>query len=113
MSAATPFCGSPYGADEHGLICGYRLGSPPAQAIGCVEAMDWLAQPGAAGFVWLHFNLSHGGTLPWLQRHGGMPPTFFESLAQVNRSTRRERATAGCLLPNVVAGFSAAAAAAA
>lgn len=83
---------SPYGADENGLVCGYRfVPGRPAQPLGSsAEALPLLAA-GGPGFVWLHFNLSHTGAQPWLRRHGRLGENFFEAQADGSRSTRIER----------------------
>ena len=81
-----------YGADEHGLICGYRFAEGAAP-----EAIDTLAgaatMPSAVpgGFVWLHLNLSQTGTEAWMRSHAGLSDSFFEALADGSRSTRIER----------------------
>ncbi|MFT3717644.1 transporter [Pseudorhodoferax sp.] len=86
-----------YGADAHGLICGYRFADPlaPAEALDSDEAARWLAQAGApdggAGFAWLHFNLAHAGAERWLRRHAGLPEAFFDTLHDGQHSTRIER----------------------
>lgn len=84
-----------YGADANGLVCGYRfLPGEPGQPLGTEDALQWLRRgaDAADGFVWLHFNLSHAGALPWLQAHAGLPESYFEALhALGSRSTRIER----------------------
>lgn len=84
---------SGYGADEHGLICGYRFGAEgSAQPIGSDEAVGQLRSITAnAGFLWLHFNLSHARAESWLRRHGGLSEAFFEALSEGSRSSRIER----------------------
>lgn len=83
---------TPYGADAHGLICGWvRLADGRHEPIdGAERALPWLASADAA-FVWLHFNLSHAGALPWLQRHAGLSDDFFDDLDQGSRASRIER----------------------
>ena len=65
-----------YGADPSGLICGYLIDpATGGRALDCQGAARWLdeislAQRSAgvsasAGFLWLHFNLTHTGALPW------------------------------------------------
>ncbi|KQP18729.1 transporter [Pseudorhodoferax sp. Leaf265] len=88
-----------YGADAHGLVCGYRFEAATAAcSIGSDEAAQWLADATDAtdaadgsGFIWLHFNLSHAGAERWLQRHAQLPESFFETLHDDHRSTRLER----------------------
>lgn len=79
-----------YGADEHGLICGFRFAAGRAP-----EPIERLAsaaeQAPDGGFVWLHLNLSHAGAEPWLRSHGRLPAGFFEALGDGSRSTRIER----------------------
>ena len=43
-----------------------------------------------AGFLWLHFNLSHASAERWLREHAKLPSEFFEALHQGSRSTRIE-----------------------
>ena len=91
-----------YGADPAGLICGYLIEPNAAShAIESADASLWLearalgggtALDGTgAGFLWLHFNLSHTGALPWLQRHAGLGESFFDMLTGALHSTRVER----------------------
>lgn len=94
MTDPVPFHIPPpaYGADPHGLICGYLFdGEALPQPIESAEAGRWLGQPPATGFLWLHFNLSHAGAEPWLRAHAELDDEFFESLHQGSRSTRIER----------------------
>lgn len=81
-----------YGSDACGLICGWLFppGQPPQPLDAADAALPWL-QGGDAGFAWLHFNLSHAGALPWLQRHAQLNDDFFEALAEGSRTTRIER----------------------
>ncbi|MEK8049499.1 transporter [Ideonella sp. DXS22W] len=81
-----------YGADEHGLICGYRCA--PGQAPEALPALgpgDEVLEAPPGGFVWLHFNLGHTGAEPWLRRHAGLEDSFFEDLSEGSRATRIER----------------------
>jgi len=93
-----------YGGDAAGLICGYRLQpGQSAQAIDTTQAWAWLqaravsspaadvAPADAQPFLWLHFNLSHAQAVRWIERHAGMPDTFFEALREGSHSTRIER----------------------
>lgn len=78
-----------YGADEQGLICGYRFtGQGAGEALDCQQALQWLSTEQAGGFVWLHFNLAHAATLPWLRRHTQLNEDFFQALREGSRSTR-------------------------
>jgi zinc transporter len=81
-----------YGADENGLICGYRFQpGRPARAIPSAgEALAALDGP-AGAFVWLHLNLSHAGAEAWLRAHAGLSDNFFEALHEGSRATRIER----------------------
>jgi zinc transporter len=86
-----------YGSDKNGLICGYLFSDGVAgEPIGLTEALDWLQrgpQPGQAGFVWLHFNLSDAAAETWIAKHlGAVVPEFFEALHEGSRSTRIEDA---------------------
>lgn len=88
----SPYTPGAYGADQHGLICGYRFDGDAAPVeIGSDEARRWLAEPGPRGFVWLHLNLSHAGAEPWLRSHGRLDDEYFEALHRGSRSTRIER----------------------
>ncbi|QPF76131.1 transporter [Roseateles sp. DAIF2] len=85
-----------YGADAHGLICGYRFRpGRAAEAIASAEAALPLAgaapdEPGS--FVWLHLNLSHAGAEAWMRTHAELPDSFYEALHEgSSRSTRIER----------------------
>jgi len=91
--------GGAYGADEAGLICGYRFDADApdrARPIDSAQAAEWLATrpaPGDAGdYLWLHFNLSHTQAERWLARHAGLSELFFETLKEGLHSTRIERA---------------------
>jgi len=83
-----------YGADAAGLICGYLI-TPGggAQAIDADAAASRLATPPGAdtGFLWLHFNLAHTGTRPWLAAHAALPDEFFGAIDEGVPSTRIER----------------------
>lgn len=81
-----------YGGDACGLICGWLFlpGQPPRALDDVASAQPHLG-PGGPGFVWLHFNLSHAGALPWLQQHAQLNDDFYEALDQGSRSTRIER----------------------
>lgn len=88
---------SRYGADRHGLICGYRFqpGRPVEGLDTAEQALAHLvlteAAQGQGGFVWLHFNLSHAGAEAWLRAHGGPAESFLEGLHEGSRATRIER----------------------
>lgn len=62
-----------YGADEHGLIGGFRFapGVPPQPSESVGREAGGVVPP-ASGFVGLHFNLSHSGSVPWLRAHAGL-----------------------------------------
>ena len=111
MGAAAP-CAAPhlpmdparsihYGTDAYGLICGYAFTPGAAaesidaeQAVARLQTCRDPAAPAAAGagFLWLHFNLSHSAAERWLQRHAGLSQDFFETLREGTHSTRIERA---------------------
>jgi len=84
-----------YGGDANGLICGFRFApSAPIEVIDTPAAQQWLSHPQAeerAGFLWLHFNLSHAGAERWLREHAAMDESFFDALHEGSRSTRIER----------------------
>lgn len=81
-----------YGADQHGLICGFFFSNDGvAQAIGADQSLQWLANPvRAQGFVWLHFNLGQVSTEKWLRQHLNLSAVFYETLREASRSTRVE-----------------------
>jgi len=81
-----------YGADQHGLICGFVFSyDGVAQAIDVAQALQWLVSPvQAQGFVWLHFNLGQVSTERWLRQHLNLSPVFYETLREASRSTRVE-----------------------
>lgn len=84
-----------YGAQHHGLICGYCFApDAPGEPIGLAEAVEWLAttEPAPGAFLWLHFDLSSATAQPWMQAHLPLGPAFFEALQQGSRSTRIEDA---------------------
>lgn len=89
---ANPFAS--YGTDQHGVICGFLI-SPdrPAQELDSNQARAWLSladEDKGAGFLWLHFNLAHTGSLKWMQAHANLPDEFFDTLREDSHSTRIE-----------------------
>lgn len=93
---------STYGADPSGLICGYLIDAGTGgRSLECQDAALWLDARNVArnreatldesSFLWLHFNLSHTGALPWLKQHAGLSDGFFEMLSDGLHSTRIER----------------------
>jgi zinc transporter len=95
--SATPSlaASSTYGADEHGVICGYLFcEAAPARPIATAQAMQWLssntAAPGGT-FVWLHVNLSHSAAEPWLRETGLLGDKAFDAMRESSRFTRLER----------------------
>lgn len=86
-----------HGADDSGLIYGYRFS--PQGAAAAVESRELApllqslrtGPPDEGGFVWLHFSLAHAGALRWLQANAGLSPAFFDALKDELRSTRIER----------------------
>lgn len=83
---------SPYGTDEHGLICGwhFRAGAEPVALATAAQATPLLAAAGP-GFIWLHMNLSHASAEAWLRTQALVGENFFEALKDGSRSTRIER----------------------
>jgi zinc transporter len=83
-----------YGADASGLICGFKFGEDGrGLSIDAPQALQWLAQPREAthgGFLWLHFNLTHGATEKWLRENLNLSHVYHESLKDGSRSTRVE-----------------------
>ncbi len=83
---------TPYGADRAGLICGFLFDpAAGAQPIDGDEAARFLAAPTGSQFVWLHFNLAHTATLPWLKQNAALADEFYEMLSSGLSSTRVER----------------------
>ena len=81
-----------YGSDPSGLICGYLFCEGDAGvAVDLTQALAWLEglppEP-AAGFVWLHFNLSDAAAEDKINDRLGVMPEFFEALREGSRSTR-------------------------
>lgn len=85
-----------YGADKHGLICGYLFAEGHAGVpISLNETIEWfraLGHHGGSGFVWLHFNLTNASAEAWIERHLPVVPEFFQALREGSRSTRIEDA---------------------
>lgn len=83
-----------YGADQTGLVWGYRMHSAaPPEVINSTQLTTTLSDVTTradAGFLWLHFNLSHASAERWLREHAKLPSEFFEALHQSSRSTRIE-----------------------
>ncbi len=93
MNASKPSTpGDTYGADQHGLICGFVFGPDGVgRTLGAEQALQWLAQPALQiGFVWLHFNLAHVNAEKWLRQHLSLSGVFYETLREASRSTRVE-----------------------
>jgi zinc transporter len=91
-SDALPRHSFSHGTGEHGLICGFRFApGEAAQPIESLGAGAAVLQPPPGGFVWLHLNLSHAGTEPWLRAHAVLGEGFFDALTEGSRSTRIER----------------------
>lgn len=85
-----------YGAQQHGLICGYRFTCDSGgQPIELADVVAWLrtgASTDQREFVWLHFDLADASAMPWMQQSLGLAPEYFEALRQGSRSTRIEMA---------------------
>jgi len=81
-----------YGADQHGLICGFAFGSDGiGQPVEADQAVQQLATHSQGnGFVWLHFNLAQVSTEKWLRQHLQLSEVFYETLREASRSTRVE-----------------------
>ncbi|APW38246.1 magnesium transporter CorA [Rhodoferax koreense] len=96
MPAAHPLTNT-YGSDQHGLICGFVFEpGRPGRPIALSDAATWLARPtapgqeAAAGFVWLHFNLTDATAEKWMRGHLPLPEAYFDNLRDGTRSTRLE-----------------------
>jgi zinc transporter len=88
-----PATAQTYGADAHGLICGYLFlpGEAPRPIPTAVEC-GTLLKPPAGGFLWLHFHLGHSAAQSWMRANLGLGESFYEALDQgSSRSTRIER----------------------
>jgi zinc transporter len=93
MNASKPISPSDtYGADQHGLICGFAFGPDGVgRSLGAEQALQWLQQPDLHdGFVWLHFNLAHVNAEKWLRQNLALSDVFYETLREASRSTRVE-----------------------
>ncbi|WP_242673510.1 transporter [Aquitalea sp. USM4] len=89
-----------YGADQVGLISGFRfLPDQAGEPIGSEQALAFLqdTSPAAEGFVWLHFNLAHVACERWIRANLALPEDFAEMLHAGAGSTRIE-AVDGMLL---------------
>lgn len=94
-----------YGADQFGLICGYRFAvGAAAVPITTQAALEHLQRrerrpedATAEGFIWLHFNLANSITERWLKQHLNLTDAFFDALHEDLRSTRIDH-TDGVLL---------------
>jgi zinc transporter len=83
---------TPLGPETQGLICGYRFsGEGTGVPVDLASALAWL-ESGESGFVWLHFNLSDVGAVPWMRRHLEVPHEFYDALREGSRSTRIDNA---------------------
>jgi zinc transporter len=106
---ATPALQAHRDAADHGLICGWKfLPGGPAVDLATLEAVQQAMEAPGEGFVWLHFNLSHTGSLRWLRQNAGLTEAFFEALGEGSRSARIEREgdTLFAVLNDVVFDFS-------
>ncbi len=85
-----------YVAQQHGLICGYLFRpDEDARRIDLAQAIDWCSRSeaeSAAGFIWLHFDLTDASAQPWMQANLRLSTEFFEALGLGSRSTRIEDA---------------------
>ena len=90
--SSTTLANPSYGTDEHGLICGYWFQpGEPVSTLADAKAATALLASDQAGFVWLHFNLSHAQAESWLRSAAKLGENFFEALHDGSRSTRIER----------------------
>lgn len=84
-----------YGADQNGLIWGYRfMPGGAATPISASEVQTFMAMPEserAGEFLWLHFSLSHASSLSWLQDNFKLPDEYYETLQSNAGSTRVEQ----------------------
>ena len=82
-------------AANDGLVYGYlfEAGLAGRPVMTMEEAASRLSSDlsgSTGGFLWLHLNLSHADTLPWLRTHAALSENFFESLVDGSRSARIE-----------------------
>ena len=89
-----PIVQSTYGADQAGLITGFRFCAGQAGVeVDSDAALTWLQQPANDNeFLWLHFNLAHAACERWMKTHLDLPEAFFEALNEGSSSTRIEQA---------------------
>ena len=85
-----------WGSDQSGLINGFYflLGQAPRpiDSQGAAKLLrEWHLNGISGPFLWLHFDLAHANTVPWLEHHAGLPDSFYEALGNSVRSTRVER----------------------
>jgi hypothetical protein len=85
-----------YGADQVGLISGFVLPRSVRASHRVDEALDFLRDSQADGFVWLHFNLAHVACERWMRANLDLPEGFDEMLHAGGGSTRIEPWTACC-----------------
>ena len=84
-----------YGADQHGLICGFLFEpGAPGVPLSLASAAAWLEAASDKGFVWLHFNLTDATAEKWMRGHLPLPEDYFDNLRTAAsdgpRSTRLE-----------------------
>ncbi|MFN0186900.1 MAG: transporter [Aquabacterium sp.] len=81
-----------HGAGTDGLIVGFwfEAGRPSQPVDSLEQAARWRAA-GRPGFAWLHLQLGHAGTGPWIRQQTDLGEAFQESLDGGSRSTRIER----------------------
>lgn len=77
-----------YGADDNGLICGFRFAADGAGVPVGTDSTP--ADAASSGFTWLHFNLSHAGAEKWIAKNLAIAPAFLDAYRDVSRSTRVE-----------------------
>jgi zinc transporter len=78
-----------YGSDQHGLICGFLfLPGAAGVAMTLADALQWMRDAQAPGFVWLHFNLAEASAEHWIAAELPAVEAFFEALHQGSGSTR-------------------------
>lgn len=86
---------SSYGADQNGLIWGYRFKpGGVATPINALEIQSFMATSESermGEFLWLHLSLSHSSSLSWLRSNFNLPEQYFETLQSNASSTRVEQ----------------------
>jgi zinc transporter len=86
---------APYGADQNGLIWGYRFHSDgKSSQIDALQVQSFMVTPESerqGEFLWLHFSLSHSSSMSWIKKNFTLPDEYYETLQSIASSTRVEQ----------------------